>query len=396
MKTYMKNIRISGVALLLLSPALMNAQLKVTTAGNVGINTSTPNISATGKALTIVGVSNRRGIVDLKNPGATSGGSVCGGIRFYNATNESAVLDITTGTTATSGQYRFYVRNAAGTNTERVRIDEDGKMGIGTTTPGYTLDINGTAHCSASAWSSDKMLKTKVESLTDALAIINKLKPKSYFFDTANPYGLVLPSEKQYGFIAQELEEVLPELITKTTKGAVLDSLGKVIYPEVTYRAVYYLELIGILTKGVQELSATLEKQEEALKTQNAAMEALQNQVAGCCNDLQGTLNTTGAGTAYGNGINDAQTGTSPVLFQNVPNPFSQQTSISYFIPAKFQSASIMVFDLNGKLMTTLPVTSQGKGAITINGSQLNPGMFVYSLIIDGKIIDTKRMILTQ
>jgi len=86
----------------------------------------------------------------------------------------------------------------------------------------------------------------------------------------------------------------------------------------------------------------------------------------------------------------------SAVLYQNSPNPFSQQTNIGYFIPTSAQSASVLVFDLQGKLIATLPVTNYGTGSIIINGNSLTPGMFVYSLVVNGNIIDTKRMILTQ
>ncbi len=80
----------------------------------------------------------------------------------------------------------------------------------------------------------------------------------------------------------------------------------------------------------------------------------------------------------------------------NVPNPFNQQTSIQYFIPTTSQSASLMIFDLQGKPVKTVAITKFGSSAIIINGNELSPGMFIYSLVVDGKIIDTKRMILTE
>ncbi len=55
-----------------------------------------------------------------------------------------------------------------------------------------------------------------------------------------------------------------------------------------------------------------------------------------------------------------------------------------------------MVFDLNGKLVKTIPIVNYGSGSAIINGNELNPGMFVYSMMVDNQIIDTKRMILTQ
>jgi len=84
------------------------------------------------------------------------------------------------------------------------------------------------------------------------------------------------------------------------------------------------------------------------------------------------------------------------ILYQNTPNPFNQQTVIQYYIPTSSQNANIMVFDLQGKLIKSLAVVTFANGSITINGNELTPGMFVYSLVVDGRIIDTKRMILTE
>jgi hypothetical protein len=83
-------------------------------------------------------------------------------------------------------------------------------------------------------------------------------------------------------------------------------------------------------------------------------------------------------------------------LFQNTPNPFNQSTIISYEIGEKsISEAQIFVFDLNGKLLKTYPLTTS-KGNIQINANELEPGMYLYSLVVNKKEIDTKRMILTQ
>ena len=40
--------------------------------------------------------------------------------------------------------------------------------------------------------------------------------------------------------------------------------------------------------------------------------------------------------------------------------------------------------------------TFKGKGKLTINGYELTPGMYFYSLIVNNKEIGTKKMILTD
>ena len=46
--------------------------------------------------------------------------------------------------------------------------------------------------------------------------------------------------------------------------------------------------------------------------------------------------------------------------------------------------------------LKSYPLVQRGKGNVTINGSELTAGMYLYALIADGKVIDTKRMILTK
>ena len=47
-------------------------------------------------------------------------------------------------------------------------------------------------------------------------------------------------------------------------------------------------------------------------------------------------------------------------------------------------------------MLRTIKVTERGVAGVTINVSDLNAGMYIYSLVADGREIDTKRMILTK
>ncbi len=61
-----------------------------------------------------------------------------------------------------------------------------------------------------------------------------------------------------------------------------------------------------------------------------------------------------------------------------------------------FMSLLNYLFHLNGNLILTKPIKGTGNGSITIRGNELQPGMYLYSLNVDGKEVDTKRMILTD
>ncbi len=91
-----------------------------------------------------------------------------------------------------------------------------------------------------------------------------------------------------------------------------------------------------------------------------------------------------------------SRSATQATLYQNVPNPFNSTTMIEYYIPDNAANANIYVFDLTGELLQTYPINAFGKGQVTISGSTLNAGMYVYSLVVNNEIVDTKRMILTR
>ncbi|MDR3339504.1 MAG: T9SS type A sorting domain-containing protein [Candidatus Symbiothrix sp.] len=71
-----------------------------------------------------------------------------------------------------------------------------------------------------------------------------------------------------------------------------------------------------------------------------------------------------------------------------------EKTEIRYLLPAEVQSAEIYVFDMQGRQLKKLPANKSG--SIEIKGSDLQAGMYLYTLVVDGKQVDTKRMILTK
>jgi flagellar hook assembly protein FlgD len=79
-------------------------------------------------------------------------------------------------------------------------------------------------------------------------------------------------------------------------------------------------------------------------------------------------------------------------LEQNIPNPFSNSTTINYTLPQQYSSAQIIITDKNGSVLKQINLNTKGKGSVTIKASILSSGAYQYSLIIDGKIIASKQM----
>ena len=83
-------------------------------------------------------------------------------------------------------------------------------------------------------------------------------------------------------------------------------------------------------------------------------------------------------------------------LYQNTPNPTNSATCIECYLDASASKAFIAVYDLNGLQLKEFPVDHQGKNTVTIGANEFKPGIYMYSLLVDGKLIDTKRMVITS
>ena len=83
-------------------------------------------------------------------------------------------------------------------------------------------------------------------------------------------------------------------------------------------------------------------------------------------------------------------------LFQNYPNPFASETTIDLYVPHEAKVARVIVNDLTGRSLKNIEVTGRGKTSVTIGSREMSNGMYFYSLLIDGKMQETKRMAITR
>ncbi len=83
-------------------------------------------------------------------------------------------------------------------------------------------------------------------------------------------------------------------------------------------------------------------------------------------------------------------------LGQNRPNPFNKNTIIDYAIPEYANQAMIRITSHFGQFMEEIPLPNIGKRQVEISGNNFSAGIYFYSLIVDGEILETKRMVLTR
>jgi len=112
-----------------------------------------------------------------------------------------------------------------------------------------------------------------------------------------------------------------------------------------------------------------------------------------------GIVHTTDGGGSLILGINQTSTEipTEYNLYQNYPNPFNPTTIIKYQI-INTKEVRLVVYDIQGKLITELVNQKQNAGTYEVdwNGSGYASGIYFYSLIVDGNLKDTKRMVLIK
>ncbi len=88
------------------------------------------------------------------------------------------------------------------------------------------------------------------------------------------------------------------------------------------------------------------------------------------------------------------ETGAQSLLLANYPNPFSGHTTIYCDLSrsGNYSKANMVVYDIIGKTVATIPVNEKN-GAISFSSAKLEAGVYFYSIIVDGKTIKTRRML---
>lgn len=214
---------------------------------------------------------------------------------------------------------------------------------------------------------SDSTLKSNIIPIRNGLGSILKLNVYSYDLkeNQLSESGEKIEStKKEYGFLSQEVEKEFPEV--KITD----DVLG--------VKLMDYDQIIPLTVAAIKEQQLII----DSLKIE------LEN-LKGVVSD-----NSNNNGTV---GVNENASIKETVLYQNRPNPFNERTIIEFEIEVNnFSSGSIVVFDMNGTLLKSYPINETGKNQLTISGSELKAGMYIYSLIVNNKEVDTKRMILLK
>jgi hypothetical protein len=261
---------------------------------------------------------------------------------------------------------------------------------------GYAGYFEGDVFTTGAYLPSDESLKSNIEDFASGIDLINQLTPKTYQYNNESFANMNLPTGNQYGFIASDVQEVLPNLTKTAVSPGEKDENGNVLFPEVEFTSVNYTGLIPILVSAVKEQQTIIENQNDALAQMMDQLAAMQQQINKCCNSGEGNKSMPGGAIQPQDFNNQKSIEGGNELYQNIPNPFRESTAISYLLEEGGR-VQLSIYDNNGKVVTTLTDANQGPGRYSEvwNANGMPSGVYHYALYVNGELL-VKRAIKLQ
>lgn len=208
---------------------------------------------------------------------------------------------------------------------------------------------------------SDARVKKDVADVKDGLLSLTQLRPVTYRWASPSIADGTVAMEKlkygsdehelQYGFIAQEVEEIFPDMVST-------DSAGN--------KAINYTSLIPILVKSVQELQEQISMQASVIDNLNSrvamqsSMEILQERIISCS-----------------------------------PNPTHGEMTISYSLLPRTTDARILVTNLVGTAVLSVECNILDT-SVDLNLGGVVSGVYLATLICNGEVMDSRQIVVSH
>lgn len=248
---------------------------------------------------------------------------------------------------------------------------------------------------------SDERLKENFNSLDyDWKKILNV---NSYSYQFKKTEGINLSEGMKYGFKAQEVNEIIPELTSVFANGLSINYQGFI--PFITQGLKEHEDRIAAIEevketeKHILEQVKLLENENQELKTQNELLkerlEALEGKFETIC-QLPCLKEISAISDNANINVGVLELMDNAILYQNEPNPFTSSTVIRYYLPEGTKNSTITVKNTEGKIVGEYQNLISGNGSISIEPGKLAANTYYYSLIIDGIEVETKKMILIR
>lgn len=170
--------------------------------------------------------------------------------------------------------------------------------------------------------------------------------------DPVVPFG-----KSYYALDVNAVKQSFPALIIKDAKGN---------------EYVNYTQLVPILVQAIKELKTELDDLKEAVAS-------------------SGTRKVNAATNIATNTLDEGRGSIS----QNSPNPFTGQSTVRVSVPDDASDAYVDILTLNGASVKRIPV-SNGLSEVSLSSFDFAPGTYLYTLVVNGKVSETRRMIVNR
>ncbi len=237
---------------------------------------------------------------------------------------------------------------------------------------------------------SDQKFKTNITPYSNAINQIVQLATVTFNYNSNLFPHLNFTQNQRYGLIAQEVELIFPDMIRENIMPAKYDSIGNLIHDTIHFKDIEYDLFIPVLIRGVQELAIENDSLKNELNSIHDRINNLENILMQCCNNDKNEQQPSFSQTVT---VSNQK---AIVLNQNSPNPFKEQTSITFQIPEYVKSAQIVFIDNLGNILNQVEITERGYGELVVYAQDLSSGLYTYYLVADGKTIESKKMVVAK
>ncbi|MDE5868795.1 MAG: tail fiber domain-containing protein, partial [Muribaculaceae bacterium] len=339
-----------------------NAQLRVLDDGHVQVGHLLDNTTGYNKPLS-------SNFSILGNGSAQSNGKISFGSNEYVSIGESSIDPNSTtqylrkGALILNGiggiKYTSDFGDVFSYYPNRFMLINPGGGGVTSTYSSFTFHVNVTAPQYLT--SSDARYKSNIQSIEGDGVKLYLLNPVSYNLNipSKNENEAETKNENEaeklsknsqvsnssennltFGFIAQEVREIYPNLVFEDEEGML---------------SIDYTGFIPLLVEEMKSLRNKVTEQEEMIYSLTSGAKK--------------TRGIAGVEELYGED--------KIVLLQNRPNPFKSSTEIRCHLPQEVSEAFICIYDLNGRQQMRLDIRDRGDVAVTVSGNALQPGMYI-------------------
>lgn len=264
---------------------------------------------------------------------------------------------------------------------------------------------------------SDGRYKKNVKQNVPGLSFINTLQPVTYTLDVSGINKVINGSQKateaasgtrsgiNNNLQATAMEKAVAEKEKKIYTGFIAQDVEKaaqkvnydfsgVYHPQNDndYYGLSYADFVVPLVKAVQELSKQNDRKDSVIANLQKQVDDIKTMLS----EFKSSQPGASASDAALQSATAAILSDQAVLAQNVPNPYTNTTIIRYTLPQQFTNAIVSITDKSGKVIKQVNVSGSGKGQVTIDAYALSAGTYQYSLIMEGKVIATRQMVLSK